>query len=123
MQDGRLAQALSRRPLCRLEDIPDGQARGFPPAAGFVGLFAVRQGGQVFVYVNACPHIGVALDIMPDRFLNHRGTAIICALHGASFQIEDGFCTQGPCAGDSLEAVAAEVDENGTVWVPEDAGA
>ncbi|EHL95498.1 rieske [2Fe-2S] domain protein [Acetobacteraceae bacterium AT-5844] len=113
---------MSLRPLCRLEDIPDGQAKGFSPAAGFAGLFAIRQGRQVFVYVNACPHIGVALDIMPDRFLNHRGNAIICALHGALFRIEDGFCTQGPCVGDSLEAVPAEVDAAGTVWVPEDAG-
>nr|WP_237182620.1 Rieske 2Fe-2S domain-containing protein [Roseomonas marmotae] len=103
-------------PLCRLEDIPNGQARGFG------ALFAVRRGARVFVYVNACPHIGVSLEIMPDRFLDHRGTAIICALHGAQFRIEDGFCTHGPCAGDSLEAVPAEVDAEGVVRVPEDAG-
>jgi nitrite reductase/ring-hydroxylating ferredoxin subunit len=111
------------RPLCRLEEIPEGQARGFSPAAGFAGLFAVRRGGQVHVYVNACPHLGVALDIMPDRFLSHRGDAIVCALHGALFRIEDGFCTHGPCVGESLEAVPASVDAEGVVWVLEDAGA
>ncbi len=113
---------MSLRPLCRREEIPDGQAKGFAPAAGFVGLFAIRRGDEVFVYVNSCPHVGVALDIMPDRFLNHRGTAIICAVHGAEFRIDDGFCTQGPCLGDSLEAIPASVDEAGIVWVPEDAG-
>jgi nitrite reductase/ring-hydroxylating ferredoxin subunit len=111
-----MAGGVKRIPLCRLEDIPDGQARGFG------ALFAVRQGPQVFVYVNSCPHIGVSLDVIPNRFLNHRGTLIVCALHNAWFRIEDGFCTHGPCIGESLEAVAAEVDDDGTVWVPEDAG-
>jgi nitrite reductase/ring-hydroxylating ferredoxin subunit len=111
-----MAAAVTRRPLCRLEEIPDGQARGFG------ALFAVRRGGQVFVYVNACPHIGVSLEVIPHRFLNHRGTLIVCAVHNAWFRIEDGLCTHGPCIGDRLEAVAAEVDAQGRVWVPEDAG-
>ncbi|MDB5369683.1 MAG: (2Fe-2S)-binding protein [Roseomonas sp.] len=112
------------RILGRLEEIPDGRAKGYPPAGGgFAGLFAVRRGRQVFVYVNACPHAGVALDIVPDRFLNHRGTAILCAAHAAFFQVEDGFCTAGPCVGDSLEAVPAEVDAEGFIRVPAEAGA
>lgn len=111
-----------RRLLGQLEEIPDGQARGFPPPDGMIGLFAVRRGGEVFVYVNSCPHIGVSLEIIPHRFLDGGGRNILCALHGARFRIEDGLCTHGPCIGDSLEAVPAEVDENGAIWVPEDAG-
>jgi nitrite reductase/ring-hydroxylating ferredoxin subunit len=107
---------MSLRALCRLDDIPDGQARPF----GF--LFAIRQGGRVFVYVNACPHAGVMLDIIPGRFLNHRGNAIVCAVHHALFRIEDGVCTSGPCIGDRLDAVACSVDADGGVWVPVDAG-
>ena len=54
------------RLLCRLEDIPDGGARGFPPApGGFTGLFAIRRGARVVIYVNSCPHLGVPLDWMP----------------------------------------------------------
>ena len=61
------------RPLCRVEDLADGAARGFPPApGGFTGLFAVRQGDDMFVYVNSCPHIGTPLDWTPDRFLSAR---------------------------------------------------
>jgi nitrite reductase/ring-hydroxylating ferredoxin subunit len=111
-----MAGGVIPRALCRLEDIPDGQARGFG------ALFAIRRGREVLVYVNSCPHIGVSLDVIPDRFLNHQRSLIVCALHNAWFRIEDGFCTHGPCIGDSLEAVAAEVDAEGTVWVPEDAG-
>ena len=34
-----------QRALCRIDEIPDGAAKGFPPApGGFTGLFAVRQG-------------------------------------------------------------------------------
>ncbi|WP_419898347.1 Rieske (2Fe-2S) protein [Roseomonas sp. USHLN139] len=112
------------RLLCRLEDIVDGQSKGFPgPDGSFIGLFAVRQGEAVHVFVNSCPHIGVPLDMVPDRFLDGRGRMIVCAVHGACFRIQDGFCTTGPCAGDSLEQVPARIDGQGRVWVPPDAGA
>jgi nitrite reductase/ring-hydroxylating ferredoxin subunit len=110
------------RPLCRLEEIPDGGAKGFGPApGGFTGLFALRRGQSVRVYVNACPHLGVPLDWTPDRFLSADGRRIICATHGAEFRIDDGLCLRGPCLGDRLEAVMIEVRE-GVVFVPEDAG-
>jgi nitrite reductase/ring-hydroxylating ferredoxin subunit len=76
------------RLLCRLDDIPDGGTRGFPPApGGFTGLFAIRRGGDVLVYVNSCPHLGVSLDWAPDRFLSADGSRIVCATHGAEFAI------------------------------------
>jgi nitrite reductase/ring-hydroxylating ferredoxin subunit len=113
---------MTRRALCRLDDIPDGGAKGFgPPTGGFTGLFAVRRGDAVFVYVNSCPHIGVPLDWAPDRFLTRDASRIICATHGAEFGIEDGVCLRGPCLGDRLEAVMIDV-EDGIILVPEDAG-
>jgi len=105
------------RVLCRLEDIPDGEAKGFPAAPGeFTGLFAVRRGGQVFAYVNSCPHVGLPLDPVPDRFLDRKKEMIVCAAHGARFRVEDGECTSGPCLGDVLEAVPVEVVD-GEVWL------
>lgn len=62
----------------------------------------MRRGQRVFAYVNSCPHIGVPLDFTPGHFLDLEKTFIICATHGASFGIEDGFCVGGPCAGKSL---------------------
>lgn len=100
------------RVLCRLEEIPDGEAKGFAPEPGsFVGLFAVRRGGQVFAYVNSCPHIGLPLDPVPDRFLDRKRELIVCAAHGARFRVEDGECLSGPCMGDVLEKVEVEVVE------------
>lgn len=111
-----------RRILCRLEDIPDGAARGFPAApGGFTGLFAVRRGQRVFVYVNSCPHIGVPLEPLPDRFLDRRRELIVCSAHGARFRVEDGYCITGPCHGEALEAVEARIID-GQVVVPAKAG-
>jgi nitrite reductase/ring-hydroxylating ferredoxin subunit len=106
------------RVLCRLEDLPDGSSKGFPPPAGFGGLFAVRQRNNVHVYVNACPHIGTPLDWVPNRFLSADGNSIICATHGAEFRIADGLCVRGPCRGDTLERVLIEVND-GIVFIPE----
>jgi nitrite reductase/ring-hydroxylating ferredoxin subunit len=120
-----------QRALCRLEDIADGASKGFPPPPGGfttgsgarwqAGLFAVRQGDSVRVYVNSCPHIGTSLDWMPDRFLSFDGSRIVCATHGAEFRIADGECLWGPCLGERLESVVTEI-RDGTIYVPEDAG-
>lgn len=110
------------RTLCRLEDIPDGASRGFAPApGGFTGLFAVRRGDRAYVFVNACPHVGVALDWAPGDFLTRDGARIVCATHGAEFAVETGLCLVGPCRGDSLERVPVTIQE-GRLLVPEGAG-
>ncbi len=106
------------RALCRLEDIPDNGAKGFPGAEGRVtGLMAVRQGPEVYVYENSCPHIGTPLDWMPDRFLSVDRQFIICATHGAEFTIETGTCISGPCKGDRLTSVNVVI-RNGVIHVP-----
>ncbi len=110
------------RSLGPVAEIPDGGAKAFPPGpGGFTGLMALRQGDAVFVYVNACPHIGVPLDWVPGRFLSADGQRIVCATHGAEFTIGTGECTRGPCRGDHLEPVVTEIKE-GVVYVPQDAG-
>ena len=86
------------RALCRLDDIADGDAKGFEGEEGsFIGLLAVRQGDRVYVYQNACPHIGTPLDWTPDRFLTVDRRHLICATHGAQFTIDTGECISGPC--------------------------
>jgi nitrite reductase/ring-hydroxylating ferredoxin subunit len=110
------------RTLCRLDDIADGGTVGFAASPGeFMGLFAVRRGEAVFVYINACPHLGVPLDWVPGRFLSADGSRIICATHGAEFRIEDGQCLHGPCLGERLEAVMIRI-KDGEVQVSESAG-
>ncbi len=110
------------RPLCRLDELADGQAKGFPgPEGSFTGVFAVRQGQTAVAYVNACPHIGTPLDWVPDRFLSADGSRIICATHGAEFRIRDGVCTRGPCQGDRLEPVLIHIND-GVILADETGG-
>ncbi len=110
------------RRLCALTDIADGTAKGFrPPLGGFTGLFAVRQGNTVRLYLNSCPHIGMPLDWAPDKFLSQDGSLIVCATHGAEFAIETGRCLRGPCTGDHLEAIPFEI-KNGEIQIAADAG-
>jgi nitrite reductase/ring-hydroxylating ferredoxin subunit len=112
----------AERILCRVEDIPEGGAKGFPaPPGGFIGHFALRRDGRVRVYVNSCPHAGLPLEPLPDRFLDPRRQVILCAVHGARFRIEDGMCLSGPCIGEALEAVPVRIVD-GQVVVPAAAG-
>jgi nitrite reductase/ring-hydroxylating ferredoxin subunit len=92
--------------ICRLDEIPDGSARGFRlpgPPGRELRAFAVRRGDAVHAYVNRCPHRGTPLDWVPDQLLDAAGEHLVCATHGAVFRVEDGVCLAGPCAGDQLE--------------------
>lgn len=103
--------------LCPLTDIPEPGARGFDFRVGeavFAG-FVVRKAGLVLGYVDQCPHAGWPLAPMPDRYLTRDAQAIFCGGHGALFRVEDGFCTSGPCAGDSLWSWPVEVGADGIV--------
>ena len=93
--------------VCRLDDIPDGDAREFEVDGEAV--VAVRQGQRVRLYRNRCPHLGIELNFQPDVFLDRDGEFIQCANHGALFEIATGHCIAGPCAGDHLEALEAVV--------------
>jgi len=86
------------RPLCRLDDIPDGDAIGahVPSASGGFDVILLRRGAEVFAYHNECPHAGRNLDFAPGRFLVSNAR-IICAVHGATFAVESGACVGGPC--------------------------
>ncbi|MEM8682078.1 MAG: Rieske (2Fe-2S) protein [Pseudomonadota bacterium] len=78
--------------------------------------FVVRRGDQVYAYQNFCVHAGHPLNWSENRFLTPNKDAIICASHGAMFEIDSGLCVAGPCLGKSLRPVAVEVTD-GEVFV------
>jgi len=98
--------------LCRLEEMATIDSRGF--SLGGQDFFVIRRGEEVFGYVNSCPHIGVALDFRPHRFLTPDKQYILCSTHGALFGVDTGLCARGPCRGESLAPVPVEA-ANG--WV------
>lgn len=109
------------RVLCRLDDIEDGAAKGFTLETGapWRDIFVVREGEAVFGYVNACPHLGTPLDWTPDRFISDETGLILCSTHGALFEIADGYCIAGPCAGQSLQPVPVAVDRRRRIILSE----
>lgn len=105
-----MTHPLAGTPLCRLDEIEDGEGRGFELGEGSDALllFVVRAGAAAHAYVNACPHQGTPLDWggfdgAGGRFTSAHSGNILCATHGAEFRVEDGHCLAGPCAGDSLQ--------------------
>lgn len=100
--------------LCTSAELAESRSRGFEIDGR--KLLAVRREGQVYLYENRCPHRGVSLEWQPDQFLDPSASLIQCATHGALFLIENGECVAGPCAGESLNALACREDSQG-IWL------
>ena len=109
-------------PLCHIDDIPDGAARGFtatPDARRTV--IVVRRGDKVNAYVDACPHYvgGTPMAWKKDAYLSGDRQHIACHAHGALFDIDSGDCISGPCLGKRLTRVAIDITSEGEIRVPE----
>lgn len=109
---------LNHEPLLSLDSLADG-ALGEAQAVidgEPESLVLHRSGDTVRAWLNVCPHAGRRLDWAPGQFLKSREGHLVCAAHGASFELEGGGCVAGPCRGDTLRAVAVEV-RDGQVWL------
>jgi nitrite reductase/ring-hydroxylating ferredoxin subunit len=96
--------------LIPLDELPTSQPNAVYAltAGNNLPLIIVRNASQFCVYLNQCPHQGRRLDYAPGQFLTKSGN-IICAAHGATFNLASGLCVQGPCRGESLLNLPAEV--------------
>jgi nitrite reductase/ring-hydroxylating ferredoxin subunit len=115
--DNVVRTSLNARPLCAIAEIPDDGAREIEAEVDGIAesLILTRRGEQVKAYLNVCPHAGRRLDWAPGQFLIDRGL-LVCAVHGASFELPTGECVGGPCRGASLRAVATEI-RDAQVWL------
>lgn len=95
-------------PLCRLDDLEELQAVEMTVEER--KLFAVRWDNNLYAYWNSCPHMGIPLNWMPEKFLDPDGVFLQCSSHGALFKIDDGECVGGPCVGDHLSPVTLKCD-------------
>ena len=110
-------QALAE-PLIALDHIADG---GFAEAEAALdgdaeSLILYRSGDAVRAWLNICPHAGRRLDWAPGQFLKSKDGLLVCAAHGASFELSQGECVAGPCRGAALRAVPVAV-RDGQVWL------
>lgn len=100
-----------QRLICLLSELPDPGSRAFALGASDWPLrgFVVRQQGQVYAYLNRCPHARHPLNWRPDGFLNPDSSEIQCSSHGARFAIATGACLGGPCGGTPLRTLPVQV--------------
>ena len=104
-----MSKAFNKIALCHLNDIPEGTSLGIEREND--AYVAVKKRGQIYLYRNSCPHIGIRLEWQPHQFLDADKTLIQCANHGALFRIDNGLCVAGPCIGDRLEIVEFNISE------------
>lgn len=99
-----IAPALAEGGLAALFTAPDGAK-----------AFAVRWQGEVYGYLNQCPHAGGPLDF-EGQVLESSGRFLMCARHGAIFEPDTGKCVGGPCRGARLTPVAVHAKADGSLW-------
>lgn len=102
----------------RLDDLDDPGCREFEIGEGdwpFRG-FVVRKGDTAYAYQNFCAHVGHPLNWSPNKFLTKDKSAIICASHGATYEIETGHCFAGPGSGGALRSVELSI-RDGVIFV------
>ena len=101
----------TERVLCALDDLAEHPSRGFRVGEGpwpLAGLL-VRKGNRVRAYLNRCPHAGHPLNLKPHDFLTPDRSLVVCCSHGALFDMDTGYCVDGPCAGESLVPIPIEI--------------
>jgi nitrite reductase/ring-hydroxylating ferredoxin subunit len=64
--------------------------------------------GEPHAYRNECEHIAVPLALFVDSMFV--ADSLLCATHGARYRLEDGYCFEGPCVGQSLTRLPLVVD-------------
>lgn len=99
--------------IARLEDLPDGGlAEATVEIDGVAeSMILLRHGDAVRAWLNICPHAGRRLDWAPGEFLRSKTGDLVCAVHGATFELDRGLCVAGPCRGDSLRAVPVRIED------------
>ena len=104
--------------LCRVDAIKDGDAIAIDSERDGdpLNLIVLRRGEQVYAYHNVCSHAGRRLDYAPGQFLV-RDQRLICAAHGAVFDVCSGLCSGGP-GGGGLSPVAVRIAD-GEVFLDE----
>ena len=107
----------SRKLVGSAGELAHGTSKKFTLRRGSRELEAllVNYYGNLFAYVNRCPHTGITLDWVNNQFFSVDGRYLMCATHGAVFEPPSGECTWGPCVGLALQSVPIEI-EDGQVY-------
>lgn len=78
-------------------------------------VILINNGNTVKAWHNICPHQGRPLNYAPNKFLVTPEGLLMCAAHGATFDMQSGECVNGPCKGASLKPISVEVNDDGVL--------
>jgi nitrite reductase/ring-hydroxylating ferredoxin subunit len=89
----------------KLEQIPENGAMLVEiwPNDEYVPVIIIRRESSIYAYFNRCPHANWPLDTPDGEFLFSLDDDLICAGHGASFDVSNGRCMGGPGRGHPLK--------------------
>lgn len=103
----------------KLDDLPVGKPTAYAdeqlPAEVILVKTGEQASPQVCAWLNICPHQGRPLNYAPNKFLQTPDGLLMCASHGATFDMQTGECVGGPCKGANLRAVPVTVDQAGCI--------
>lgn len=103
------------------DDVPSRGTLRFEAIAGrrrVGGILQRLDEDGIVAWENSCPH---KPEVKLDRGLGALvdGDQLVCHEHGARFDRDDGYCTQGPCRGRSLSPIGVTV-RDGEVYLTDD---
>ncbi len=101
--------------LCGIDAVKPGQGKEIFLSGPDGGTYLVllRGADGIVAYHNECPHQGRPMNWAVDQFLISKEGHLVCAHHGACFDIDSGRCISGPCEGAGLQAVDVQIADSG----------
>lgn len=108
-----MAKSTNHKLVGAVGEIEHGESKKFTLRRGqreLEGLL-VNFRGNLFAYLNRCPHTGITLDWVNNQFFSSDKRYLMCATHGAVFEPPTGECIWGPCLGLSLQALPIEIED------------
>jgi nitrite reductase/ring-hydroxylating ferredoxin subunit len=112
VKQAKSEQKARRKLVAHVGELAHGASKKFKMARGQFDTEAllVNYQGNFYAYLNRCPHVGISLDWVDNRFFTVDGRYLMCANHGAVFEPPTGECVWGPCVGAALQHLVLEIE-------------
>jgi len=94
-------------PLCLDTELSEKTAKSYPLEG--LSYFIIKSEGQVYAYLNSCPHRKIELEWQENSFFDDSKDYLQCATHGALFLPHNGYCITGPCFQKTLTSIETKL--------------
>lgn len=81
--------------ICSASSIKEGKAHCMEiiSSGGPFPVIVTRIDGEIYCYVNICPHQYLPLNYRSDNIISSDAQRFLCSAHGAAFDIKTGHCS------------------------------